>query len=252
MLTLLEKLSQSKPERQAGPNQQTEPRPTVRLPENLRQEIERAQGTEAQFKVVQAYFNAAPVRTSQQIRDGCFYSLLQQGEILLLFCKSNVATSDTVGMSLAFTGQDLRPILRKNLLELGKQNRLHQLDLKTLKAATTAQMAVVDGPQPSGETAIRTINELFASLIPIAKASGLPVNINAIVFVREHDYYAQPGRLFRLMSASQQQALFANTARAMGDAPTRFLRSPCLKRRERKTRGQEGCFSWLLMFLDPG
>ena len=48
-------------------------------------------------------------------------------------------------------------------------------------------MAVVDGPQPSGETAIRTINELFASLIPIAKASGLPLNIDAIVFVREHD-----------------------------------------------------------------
>jgi hypothetical protein len=90
-------------------------------------------------------------------------------------------------MSLAFTGQDLRPILRKNLLELGKQNRLHQLDLKTLKTVTTAQMAVVDSPQPSGETAIRTINELFASLIPIAKASGLPLNIDAIVFVREHD-----------------------------------------------------------------
>ena len=121
MLTLLEKLSQSKPERQAGPNQQTEPRPTVRLPENLRQEIERAQGTEAQFKVVQAYFNAAPVRTSQQIRDGCFYSLLQQGEILLLFCKSNVATSDTVGMSLAFTGQDLRPICARTSLNLASR-----------------------------------------------------------------------------------------------------------------------------------
>jgi catalase len=33
------------------------------------------------------------------------------------------------------------------------------------------------------------------------------------------DYYSQPRALFRLMSAEQQQVLFDNTARAMGDAP---------------------------------
>ncbi len=33
------------------------------------------------------------------------------------------------------------------------------------------------------------------------------------------DYYTQPGKLFRLMSKAQQQVLFENTARAMGDAP---------------------------------
>ena len=35
----------------------------------------------------------------------------------------------------------------------------------------------------------------------------------------DDDYFKQPGDLFRLMSATQQQALFGNTARAMGDAP---------------------------------
>ncbi len=35
----------------------------------------------------------------------------------------------------------------------------------------------------------------------------------------DDDYYSQPGRLFRLMSDTQKQALFENTARAMGDAP---------------------------------
>ncbi len=35
----------------------------------------------------------------------------------------------------------------------------------------------------------------------------------------DDDYYSQPGLLFRLMNAAQQQALFENTARAMGDAP---------------------------------
>ena len=35
----------------------------------------------------------------------------------------------------------------------------------------------------------------------------------------DDDYYSQPGKLFRLMSAEQQKALFGNTARAMGDAP---------------------------------
>jgi catalase len=35
----------------------------------------------------------------------------------------------------------------------------------------------------------------------------------------DDDYYSQPGMLFRLMSPAQKQALFDNTARAMGDAP---------------------------------
>jgi len=33
------------------------------------------------------------------------------------------------------------------------------------------------------------------------------------------DYYTQPGLLFRLMSPAQQAVLFANTARAIADAP---------------------------------
>ena len=35
----------------------------------------------------------------------------------------------------------------------------------------------------------------------------------------DEDYYSQPARLFKLMSDEQKQALFGNTARAMGDAP---------------------------------
>jgi catalase len=35
----------------------------------------------------------------------------------------------------------------------------------------------------------------------------------------DDDYYSQPGKLFRLMTPDQQQKLFGNTARAMGDAP---------------------------------
>lgn len=35
----------------------------------------------------------------------------------------------------------------------------------------------------------------------------------------DSDYYTQPGKLFRLMSREQQQELFENTARNMGDAP---------------------------------
>ncbi len=35
----------------------------------------------------------------------------------------------------------------------------------------------------------------------------------------DSDYYTQPGKLFRLMNAKGQKALFGNTGRAMGDAP---------------------------------
>lgn len=48
----------------------------------------------------------------------------------------------------------------------------------------------------------------------------------------DEDYYSQPGKLFRLMSAAQQQVLFENTARSMGDAPEEIKRrhiGNCLK-----------------------
>ncbi len=48
----------------------------------------------------------------------------------------------------------------------------------------------------------------------------------------DSDYYTQPGLLFHLMSKEQQQVLFENTARAMGDAPKEIkIRhiSTCLK-----------------------
>lgn len=35
----------------------------------------------------------------------------------------------------------------------------------------------------------------------------------------DDDYYTQPGKLFRLMTAEQKQVPFQNTARALGDAP---------------------------------
>ena len=35
----------------------------------------------------------------------------------------------------------------------------------------------------------------------------------------DDDYYSQPGKLFRMMSAEQQKVLFANTAGAIGGAP---------------------------------
>jgi catalase len=35
----------------------------------------------------------------------------------------------------------------------------------------------------------------------------------------DDDYYSQAGNLFRMMNAGQKEALFGNTARAMGDAP---------------------------------
>lgn len=40
----------------------------------------------------------------------------------------------------------------------------------------------------------------------------------------DEDYYSQPGALFRLMTPAQQQILFDNTARAMGDAPEEIKR----------------------------
>lgn len=51
-----------------------------------------------------------------------------------------------------------------------------------------------------------------------------PLSIGGDAYHWDHredndDYYTQPGNLFRLMNAEQQQALFDNTARAMGDAP---------------------------------
>ncbi len=48
----------------------------------------------------------------------------------------------------------------------------------------------------------------------------------------DNDYYTQPGNLFRLMSPEQQQVLFENTARSMGNIPEEIKRrhiANCLK-----------------------
>jgi catalase len=56
----------------------------------------------------------------------------------------------------------------------------------------------------------------------------------------DDDYYTQPGKLFRLMSPEQQQVLFENTARAMGDIPkeikVRHIRN-CMKADPRYGKG---------------
>ncbi len=45
------------------------------------------------------------------------------------------------------------------------------------------------------------------------------LRLNLISKSSVNDYFSQPAKLFQLMSEEQQQALFSNTARAMGDTP---------------------------------
>lgn len=51
---------------------------------------------------------------------------------------------------------------------------------------------------------------------PALKSAGDVYNYNEREY--DNDYYSQPRDLFRLMTPAQQQVLFENTARAMGDA----------------------------------
>ena len=51
---------------------------------------------------------------------------------------------------------------------------------------------------------------------PPLKLHGDAYNYNERDF--DSDYYTQPGKLFRLMNPAQQQVLFDNTGRAMGDS----------------------------------
>lgn len=59
--------------------------------------------------------------------------------------------------------------------------------------------------------------EVFARFSTVAGERGAADHWN----YRENDddYFSQPGALFRLMSPAQQQVLFENTARSIGDAP---------------------------------
>lgn len=54
---------------------------------------------------------------------------------------------------------------------------------------------------------------------PEMREPALALEGNADHYPQDDDYYTQPGLLFRLMSDEQKEALFGNTARAMGDAP---------------------------------
>jgi catalase len=54
---------------------------------------------------------------------------------------------------------------------------------------------------------------------PEHREPPLPLDGAADNYPQDDDYFTQPGKLFRLMSPEQQEVLFGNTARAMGDAP---------------------------------
>lgn len=54
---------------------------------------------------------------------------------------------------------------------------------------------------------------------PELKEPPLPLTGAADHYPQDDDYFTQPGKLFRLMSPEQKEALFGNTMRAMGDAP---------------------------------
>lgn len=57
------------------------------------------------------------------------------------------------------------------------------------------------------------------------KEPDFPIDgpINRYEFAADdHDYYTQPGKLFRLMSKEEQQRLFENTARAIAGVPEKL------------------------------
>ncbi len=59
---------------------------------------------------------------------------------------------------------------------------------------------------------------------PNVREPALAIDGLADHFEQDDDYYTQPGKLFRLMTAEQQKVLFENTMRAMGDAPKKIKR----------------------------
>lgn len=59
------------------------------------------------------------------------------------------------------------------------------------------------------------------------KEPDFPIDgpINRYEFAADdHDYYTQPGKLFRLMSKEEQQRLFENTARAIAGVPEKIIK----------------------------
>jgi catalase len=69
----------------------------------------------------------------------------------------------------------------------------------------------------------------------------------------DSDYYSQPGALFQLLSPAQQQVLFENTARSIGDAPKeiqlRHIRN-CLKADPSYGKGVAGALGLDVPSLD--
>ena len=93
-----------------------------------------------------------------------------------------------------------------------------------------AEMPVPQLPSRRRDAHGRQPGRHAPATIPTAPASGrtsrtsreppLPVDGEAAHWDHrvDEDHWEQPGNLFRLMTPAQQQALFENTARAMGDA----------------------------------
>jgi len=73
------------------------------------------------------------------------------------------------------------------------------------------------------EHLLKKLKNRAPSLYEINKTLANPLALHGAADHWNHredaDYYSQPGALFRLMTPAEQQVLFENTARSLGDAP---------------------------------
>lgn len=170
-----------------------------RLPEGFRAEYEAVETGQARWAVVSRHFDVEAVASDEDIRaDTLYYVRGKTGRLVRTAEKESPA--DPVGMTAVPSGRRVKPVARRELLELGRKGRLLRLVLKgpaedvlQPASATSDLEPAVESSESPAAPARRHVDAvidtgLFTQLLSAARQSGILSTADQIAYVRDRDF----------------------------------------------------------------
>ena len=176
-----------------------EARPPARRPEGFQAEYGAAETDDGRYRVICRHFDVEPVSSDQDIRPDTLY-YVRGKESHLIRSSQEEARAEVVAMTVVPSGQRMKPIARRKLLELGAKAQLLRLVPKAASAkglesssAQPDQDSVAEGSQlPAGpeKSYSDTVIDvgLFTQLLAAARQSEIVPNADQIAHVRDREF----------------------------------------------------------------
>jgi len=171
----------------------------AQLPGGFQAEHALAETEHARYQVISRYFDIHTVSSDQDIHPETLYFVRGKESYLIRISQAQSPT-DLVAMTVVPSGQRMKPVPRRRLLELGMKAQLLRLVPKAPGQATLPSSSaeggrdsVPDGWQPPAESErsyVDTVIDMgsFTNLLTAAQQSGIVPNADQIAHVRDREF----------------------------------------------------------------